>query len=154
KDHVVALCRRPSRNVAGEPLRVDAGAARLIEHRLGRVETFEMRFRPAPREQCGRVTGTAAEIDDAARAFVRDTHEQLGSRPRAFVFEVQIDFRVPRHGQRSSRSGMSIRKIVLPAIDATNSISPPCNRARSRAMARPSPEPPARAPVANGWNNF
>ena len=48
--------------------------------------------------------------------------------------------------QPPSRSGMSMRNDVPSGPVDNNVISPPCSRARSRAMARPSPEPPARTP--------
>src|SRR6185437_11383558 len=54
----------------------------------------------------------------------------------------------------AGEAGTVMRKVVPAPVEATSTRSPPCSRASSRAIARPSPLPPGRAEPANGRNRL
>ncbi len=154
EDHVIASDRRPAWDIAGVPRGLDAGAARLVEHRLGGIETLELGLGPAPREQRGRI----ARARSPGRSHVWD------SCARSAQAIPPLDAYVrPRSRDRSSDPMPSSAVLAVGDVDAETRAVGPCRHQRdiaamgTRQVARdrePQSRSAARAARAKGWNKL
>src|SRR5882724_3149067 len=153
KNHIVFFICRPTCDVGFDPFGSHARSPGLFQHVVRRIKSLQLGLRPAGGENGRRIAGPAAQVDDALWAIATHARQQFDRGPRAFIAISHVDGRIPNH-QVISQSGISTRNTVPPSPVDTRTMSPPCARAKSRAMARPRPEPPLRAAVAKGWKSL
>jgi hypothetical protein len=95
EDEIVALGRRPARDVADDELDAGIIAPRCRQHVGRAVEPGDRRFRPAVAQKARAVAGTAAEIDDTPRRRAIGARQEIERGLCALIGEAQVLLGIP-----------------------------------------------------------